>query len=103
QLRSPARGCPIDPPGEDPRSGTSYATPGGRRRSSARGGDQERCTLRSPLGSSDRATALVTRCVTRTQGELRRNDGADESRQRWSRMCQESRCVRTVLLCFWCL
>ena len=24
--------------------------------------------LRSPLGSSDRATALVTRCVTRTQG-----------------------------------
>src|ERR1035437_5832974 len=68
QLGSPARGCPIDPPGEDLPSRTSYGTARGRRCSSAMGGDQERCTLRRPLGSSDRATALVTRCVTRTQG-----------------------------------
>jgi len=56
------------PPGVGLRSRTSYGTPGGRRCSSAMGGDQERCRLRSPLGSSDRATALVARCVTRMQG-----------------------------------
>src|SRR5664279_983082 len=49
QLGSPAPGCPIDPPGEDRRPGALHVE-------------------ESPW-RSDRATALVTRRVTRTLGK----------------------------------
>ena len=58
--------------------------------------------LRGSLGSSDRATALVTRSVTRTPGDRGAPVGTDEMRQR-SRTCEGRRCVgpsRVVFLVF---